>query len=127
MKSYDEAFKYLFKANYLDPESGQSERALAWCSLVTGKYEQAEKYYQKVIGAEGATANDYANAGHAAWLSGDVGKAATRYQKARALMKSETDDVFAADREFLFSKGLTDDDLGLMTDLLNTNNYSKKQ
>lgn len=42
LKDYDTAFKFLFKADYLSPDSGNAERALAWCSLLTGKYEQAE-------------------------------------------------------------------------------------
>lgn len=113
LQRYEEAFKYLFKADYLAPESGQSARALAWCSLLTGKYEQAEKYYGKVLATK-PTLSDWLNAGHAAWLRGDVAEAANRY--VRALPPEEPEAFLAADSALLHNAGLSDDDLALMTD-----------
>lgn len=83
LKQYDDAFKCLFKADYLQPNQLVTERTIAWCSLLTKKYLQAEKYYAKVL-ANNPTSSDYLNAGHSAWLSGNVAEAILRYRKAVA-------------------------------------------
>lgn len=115
LQRYDEAFKYLFKANYLAPQSGNSERALAWCSLLTGKYEQAEKYYTKVL-ANQPTPTDFLNAGHAAWLGGNLPLAVTRYK--RALPHDNALHFLDDDKAMLLKAGLSEADLAMMTDLV---------
>ena len=40
-------------------------RAIGWCSFVNGKYEQAMKYYEKILASKPLAA-DYLNAGHVA-------------------------------------------------------------
>ena len=115
LQRYDEAFKYLFKANYLAPQSGNSERALAWCSLLTGKYEQAEKYYAKVLASQ-PTPTDYLNAGHAAWLGGNLPLAVTRYKQ--ALPRDSAQHFLVDDRVMLLKAGLSEADLAMMTDLV---------
>lgn len=113
LKDYDTAFKFLFKADYLSPDSGNAERALAWCSLLTGKYEQAEKYYLKVIGNQ-PTQADWLNAGHTAWLMKQIPLAIERYRK--ALPDDKKADFLNNDAELLHKAGLTADDLAIMTD-----------
>lgn len=113
LKQYDEAFKYLFKVNYLSPDSGLSERAIAWCSLLTDKYEQAENYYNKVL-QNNPTPTDYLNAGHAAWLLGNVAEAVARYRK--AMTKENANSLFENDRTLLKEKGISDDDMAMMND-----------
>lgn len=113
LKRYNEAFKFLFKANYLSPTMHASERALAWCSLLTKKYEQAEKFYLKVL-ADAPTTTDYLNAGHSAWLLGNISCAIERYRKALPAEKPET--FLTDDRELLINAGFTPDDLAMMTD-----------
>ena len=46
-ENYDEALKYYFKVDYLDPKSTKAWRAIAWCSFLAGKQEQARRYYEK--------------------------------------------------------------------------------
>ena len=118
LKRYDEAFKFLFKANYLSPTMHASERALAWCSLLTKKYEQAEKYYLKVL-ADAPTTTDYLNAGHAAWLLGNISCAIERYRKALPAEQPET--FLADDKDLLINAGFTADDLAMMTDAVLSN------
>lgn len=110
---HDEAFKYLFKADYLSPDNGQATRALAWCSLLTHKYEQAERYYAKILGND-PTPSDWLNAGHAAWLQGNIREAIHRYS--HALPDESPEKFLEADRSLLLSAGLTAQDLSLMTD-----------
>lgn len=118
LKQYDEAFKFLFKANYLDPDSHATERALAWCSLLTKKYDQAEKYYLKVL-SDTPTPTDYLNAGHSAWLSGNIVNAIERYRK--ALPKENAENFLSDDRAFLINAGITTTDMAMMIDAVLSN------
>lgn len=113
LKRHDEALKFLFKANYLNPDSHAAERALAWCSLLIGKYDQAEKYYNKVL-SDTPTATDYLNAGHAAWLQGNIPLAIARYRKSISSDSSET--FLNEDKKLLLSAGKNLDDIAMMTD-----------
>lgn len=120
LERYDEAFARLYKADYLDHESGTALRALAWCSLLTGKNEQAARYYAQIVDGQ-PTADDYLNAGHAAWLRGDVGAAVELYRlslKAAGKPLAPTD-FFDADADVLHRLGKTPTDLHLMLDLVN--------
>ena len=45
-KDYEEALKYYFKVDYLDPEGGKAWRPIAWCSFLVGKKEQAVYRYE---------------------------------------------------------------------------------
>ncbi len=110
---YDEAFKSLFKANYLAPESMSVVRALAWCSVLSGKYEQAEKYYAKILAAE-PTKTDFLNAGHAAWLLGRIADAVGRYL--RAVTAETVHSFLDNDRELLLRAGLSATSLSLMAE-----------
>lgn len=123
---YDEAFKYLFKADYLDPDSGQALRALAWCSLLTQKYEQAERYYEKVLGRN-PSYSDWLNAGHTAWLQGRIKDAVTRYRKSLAAAKEAgindytnfANNFLSPDSALLHSAGVSEEELAMMTDAVN--------
>lgn len=116
MNDYAQAFNYLFKADYLHPGELKTIRGLAWCSLATGKYEQAEKYYAKILEtSQQVQKSDYLNAGHTAWLMGNVKLAVSRYRQATA--GADPDYGFlTADKDLLFRAGLTEADLALITD-----------
>lgn len=120
LERYDEAFAKLYKADYLDHDSGTALRALAWCSLLTGKNEQAGRYYGQIVAGQ-PTADDYLNAGHAAWLRGDVVAAVELYRlslKTAGKPLAPTD-FFDADAAVLHRLGKTATDLHLMLDLVN--------
>lgn len=139
-KIFDEAFKRLFKADYLQPDSPKAKRALAWCSLLSGKFEQAERHYAAILANEHLrTPSDFLNAGHTAWLLGDVKKAVERYRQAKGLMNRKTEVqrghgaaqaeekaqggasarvLFEDDADFLCSMGKTSDVLQMMADLV---------
>lgn len=101
-KQYDEAFRYLFKANYLSDDAPQTIRALAWCSLLTGQTEQAENFYAKLLNRTPAE-SDWLNAGHTALIRQAVGLAVERYTHI-----SEPDNIFADDQELMRMYGFTD-------------------
>ncbi len=114
LERYEEAFHFLFKADYLSEGPSPALRALGWCSLLTGKIEQAEKYYRRILDEQDPGPADWLNAGHAAWLSGHTAEAIARYRK--ALPADHPEDFLKEDADLLHSRGLTDDDLALMTD-----------
>lgn len=116
---YDDAFRLFFKVDYLAPVEGSAMRAIAWCSVLTGKFEQAERYYQKIL-ADKPDATDYLNAGHTAWLSGHIAEAVARYREAVRLnpQLAVDDGPLAADFELLMQQGLTEDELRMMRDVI---------
>ena len=120
LRRYDEAFKHLYKVDYLTPDQPRTLRALAWCSFMAQKPAGAERFYAKLLSGR-PTADDYMNAGHAAWASGDIPTAVKRYRaclKARASDRMP-DDFFDADAGVLAAYGLTSDDFRLLIDAIN--------
>lgn len=120
LKQYDEAFKFLFKADYLQPNSHLTERAIAWCSLLTKKYSQAENYYTKIL-KDSPTSTDFLNAGHSAWLIGNISNAVERYKKALELNGNQSSTFLSNDRDMLIIAGKTEEDIAMMTDVVITN------
>ena len=120
LKQYDKAFDKLYKADYLAPESGTALRALAWCSLLTGKTEQACQYYEKIL-SQNPQSDDFLNAGHAAWIHGDVAAALSDYRKVLEKRKLDfaPNTFFGDDAQILLERGKSDLDLHLMIDVLN--------
>ncbi len=114
---YEEAFGPLFKVDYLEPGKERIQRALAWCSLLADKPQQAERYYEKLLAAR-PSADDFFNAGHSAWVNGDIAKAIERY--ARFIQLKGTDvclsELLEADLEVLAKYSLGHEDLSLMAD-----------
>lgn len=119
LKLYDEALAYFFKLEYLDNKSIKAKRAIAWCSFVSGKYEQAMKYYHKLLEKE-PQLQDYLNAGHVAWVTGEVANAADKYSKALKMASSPEEFVtlFNKDKEVLLEHGIKEEDIPLMKDLI---------
>ena len=82
-KRYDDALQYFFKLDFLENDCMKAWRGIGWCSFVSGKHEQAMKYYDKLLAAK-PLATDYLNAGHVAWVLGNIEKAVGLYGKAMA-------------------------------------------
>jgi tetratricopeptide (TPR) repeat protein len=120
MEDYEGALKYYFKVEYNAPENHKIHRPIAWCSFLLGKFDQAEKYFTKVIDKEG-NRNDFMNMGHVAWCKGNRGEAIYNYR--RSLEKSDFDfdwfgRVLEEDAVHLLKHGIKSFDLPLMVDYL---------
>lgn len=118
----EEARQRLFKADYLKPEQPRTRRALAWSSLLMEKYEDAERLYSWLLERQ-PTAADCQNAAHLAWLTRSLPEALPLYRRALQLSEAGTPPaaLFRADRSFLLSHGLKEEDLQLAADLLEAN------
>lgn len=119
LKRYDEALAYFFKVEYLNQGSAKIWRAIGWCSFLAGKQEQAMKYFDRITGTKEARAQDYLNAGHVAWVSGDVAKASAMYAACRGMLSDDEQFLvmFDEDRDLLAGKGVAVEDFPLMCDL----------
>ena len=119
-KRYEEAFARFYKAEFLKPDSRRALRAIAWCSFVTGKDEQAQGYYRRLLDMPKPGFEDYLNAAHVEWVSGNKGKAIELYSKAKECGKS-TDDIaehIMHDSDTLRARGISDKELLLLRDML---------
>ena len=116
----DRAFEKLYKAHYLHPD-GKALGALAWCSMLVGKWEQSEKHYAAILAAS-PTADDYFCAGLSAWLSGQTPVALDRFRRCLRLRETSAApaDFFAHVADLLERNGKTPLDQQLLRDALNS-------
>jgi tetratricopeptide (TPR) repeat protein len=119
LNRYDEALNTFFRLDFDESNSVRAWRGIAWCSFLADKLEQAMRYYNKVIEAKPGI-DDYMNAGHVAWCMGDIKQAVSLYRKVAAMVdnKDQLSIMFEEDCFYLVMKGIDDDDIALMTDLL---------
>lgn len=117
--NFDEALKYFFKLDFLEPHSVKAWRAIGWCSFMTFKKEQAAKYYDKLIEHKPLPV-DYLNAGHVAWVSGNIEKTVSYYSKAVELYSSKDLflEAFRKDEHLLIERGVGSSDIPLVLDLI---------
>ena len=119
-KRYEEAFARFYKAEFLKPNSRRALRAIAWCSFVTGKDEQARGYYKRLLELPKPTFEDYLNAAHVEWVSGKKNNAIELYNKAKECGKSidEITEHIMHDSDTLVSRGISEKELLLLRDML---------
>jgi tetratricopeptide (TPR) repeat protein len=63
LKKYKDALKSYFKVEYLNSSGAKLWRPIAWSSFLSGKFEQAAQYYDKILSAQPEMI-DYVNYGH---------------------------------------------------------------
>lgn len=117
-KMYAEALKHYFKIDYLDPKSSKSWRPIAWCSFLTGKSEQAQRYYEKVI-ADKPSAQDFLNAGHVEFSLNNIRQAIAYYKKSIETDGYNIDHFlkwFKQDTPELVAAGIPASDIPIMLD-----------
>jgi tetratricopeptide (TPR) repeat protein len=120
LKQFDEALKSYFKVEYLAPGNKKVWKPIAWCSFVAGKKEQAEKYFNKLIGDE-PNKHDYMNMGHVQWSMGKRKAALDFYKKSITqtdFTESEFFEVFDEDLHYLIQQGIDNEDVPIMLDQL---------
>ena len=112
--------KYYFKVDYLDNKSTKAWRPIAWCSFLTGKYDQARNYYKKIMDNQPNT-QDFLNAGHTEWALQNIKGALAFYKKA---VEKESGDFSKFQEQFnqdipdLLVAGIEEAEVPLMMDQL---------
>lgn len=118
LKNYDEALKSYFKVEYLDKNRQKAWRPIAWCSFLTGKYEQAWEYFKKIMETN-PKATDYLNAGHTQWAMGNNKEAVRLYVLS---LKSPENSIekftesFTNDISDLIQAGIKEEDIPFFLD-----------
>ena len=120
MKQYDEAFARFYKVEYLKPGSQRATRAIAWCSFLTGKDEQARAYYNRLHAMPNPSFEDYLNAAHVEWVNKNNATAVELYEKAKELCGSanKVAEQIMRDRDALTLRGVSEKELLLLRDLI---------
>lgn len=117
MGEYEDALQILYQLNYEDPDNVRIIRALAWAQTCDGKWEQADKHYQRLISMENPTADDFLNRGYCLWLQGRVMEAADSFK--RYIKDCNLTEGFQFwESELLSAHGITDTDVKMMQTLI---------
>jgi tetratricopeptide (TPR) repeat protein len=117
---YAGALNEYFKAEVLSEESPKTWRPIAWCSFMCRKYDQATKYYDKIL-SHHAKLEDYLNAGHVEWCKGFPLNAVDFYKRgirATHTILPEFMELFKKDEEELIRHGISVDDIPALRDEL---------
>lgn len=120
LKNNVEALNYFFKADFIESQNIKVWRAIAWCSFLTNKFEQAERYYSKIVSKK-ANTHDYINAGHTAWVLKKPTASIQYYTAAIALEGNNFyafQSVFEEDVPDLIQAGVMENEIPLLLDQL---------
>ncbi len=120
LDEFEEALKVYFKVEYLAPGNKKVWRPIAWCSFLSGKKEQAEKYFLQLI-ADVPNKHDFMNMGHVQWSLGNRKEALEYYQKSitkEGFSEAEFLEVFEEDLPHLLKQGIESEDVPIMLDQL---------
>ena len=94
-------------------------RAIAWCSFITGKDDQARGYYKRLQEMPHPTFEDYLNAAHVEWVTKNNAKAVELYKKAKVIGGTEkVSDTLTHDKKVLLERGVSETELLLLRDLI---------
>ncbi len=120
LKRPQDAINLFFEAEFVDEHSPRPWRGIAWCSFVTGKLEQSQRYCQKLLQQRNPTKEDYLNSAHTEWALGHISEAVILYSKALAFYNHIDQFVYAieTDQRHLITQGINPDDIPLMIDLI---------
>ncbi|MBO4723730.1 MAG: tetratricopeptide repeat protein [Bacteroidaceae bacterium] len=118
LKRYDEALTRFFKVDYLKPDYPKAWRAIGWCAFLAGRTDKSIEYYDKLLKTK-PTGNDCLNAGHAYFVDGNIQHAVSLYRQSRKVLGLEQfESEFEKDRPILIEKGISEQDIPLLLDLL---------
>lgn len=115
----------LYRLDIECPDSMPVKRVLAWTLMGLGKYEQAEKEYNRLTADNDVENGDWLNAGYCQWLKGNTLEAINRFKNFMAnrnihspKREHEISYEFANDKDFLYEHGINDTDIHLMADII---------
>jgi tetratricopeptide (TPR) repeat protein len=87
---YEKALPYLHRWEFTAKDPLEALRSLTWALVNLNRPDEAKRYNDKVLTQYETTYDDWINAGHIAFLRGDLNGALERYRKALPLYKGMT-------------------------------------
>ena len=93
------AIANFYHADYIRPEKQSTWRALGWAELMNGNKEKSLVFYSKLINSDNPSANDFLNAGHLNYLSGNLKKAVEYYTRSASFPDSGIEKFEASIKE----------------------------
>ena len=122
LKRYEESLKLLYKLNYLSPDDWQVMRVLAWALMADGKYEQAAKFYVRLLALEQPSSSDMLNYGYCLWFSGRIDEAVVMLRRFIASQGEESfsieQELLKTEHDFILEHGISETEILLMLDCL---------
>lgn len=118
---YEEAMKYIYKVEFHSKEKISAFRLIAWCHFMTGKYSEAIKVYNEIIEMPVSSADDWMNMGHVLTVTNDIANGVKFYKKANEMKttKRTFNEMFANDIDILLSKGVSEEIIYMIPDMIN--------
>ena len=117
---YQDALNTFFKIEYLAPGNKKAWRPIAWCSFLSGKTGQAEKYYLKLMDDQ-PDKYDLMNMGHVQWALGKRESTIEYYRlsiQTGGFSEEEFMAAFDEDLHFLIAAGIDPGEVPIMLDQL---------
>ncbi len=124
LEQYEEALEVYFKLEVLTPENHKIRRPLAWCSFLTGKFDTAKDYLERLLSDHPDNRYDLMNLGHVFWCMKEPEKTLPLYLKSVESWKSfhDFETSFNEDRKHLGRYHVSAIDMDLMLDYLRLHN-----
>lgn len=120
LKDYDRALNSYYKIELMDKNGKKAWRPIAWTSLLSKKYDVAQKYYEQIL-ADKPTEHDYLNAGHVELCQGNLKKALGFYKQVVAMDNQGVDLfvlLFDEDKDVLIELGVDESFIPMLFDQL---------
>lgn len=120
LKQHEEALQHYFKVEYMSPDNTKILRPIAWVAFLTGRFEQARRYYEKLMAQE-TNKYDFMNLGHLEWCEGNR-ETAIKYYLWSIRQKDNTFKAFMSgfndDKEHLINHDVDPEEIPLVLDFL---------
>lgn len=128
--NYSEALDMLYRLDYENPTTNTT-RALAWALMGSGRTEQADVLYEKLLQNEAKAPEDYLNAAYCSWFGGNIQNAVRLFSEYRETLGDADLPSDWLSREFekdilmLETNSIKPVDMMLMADIVEKNTKGK--
>lgn len=120
LTNYTEALNTYFKIELSSKNAQKSWRPIIWCSFISQRLEQAQKYYVKIL-EQKPTSHDYINAGHVQLALHNSTQAIQLYKQGISGLDNDIRKflkILDEDKVYLLSYDIAPSDLPILIDKL---------
>ena len=114
---YQDALKELYQLNFERPDDNRVNKVLAWTLTCDGRYEQAVKIYQQLVG-DNVQMEDLLNYGYCLWFSGNISDAVDCFHRYLKETGEGKHTVLESESELIKEKGITEAEQQMMLYML---------